>query len=127
MWAFRENSQRAESLGLPKRKIALTVFVISTFFAGLAGALKSLSLGVTALSDLHWHMSGEVVLMCLLGGLQSFWGPLLGAAVLVTLQNQFAHLGSWNQLLQGAIFFVVVLMFRDGILSLFQRKKCLPV
>lgn len=119
--AIRDNEARATSLGHDPNTYKLAVFVISSGIAGLAGAMKALLLQFAAASDAHWMMSGEPVLMTLLGGPGSFLGPLLGAGVVVAMQNFLSHLGAWVVLVQGAIFVVAVLMFRDGLLGSVRR------
>jgi branched-chain amino acid transport system permease protein len=92
-------------------------FVISASLAGLAGATKSLALGIATLTDVGWQMSGEVVLMTLLGGMGTILGPALGATVVITMQNYLANLGSWVTIIMGLTFVVCVLLFRRGIVG----------
>lgn len=114
--AIRENEPRAISLGYDVDRYKLLAFVLSTALAGLAGALKTLVLGFATLSDAHWSLSGEVILMTLLGGLGTFSGPVIGAFTIVGLQNFLAdRVGSWVTVLIGVIFVVCVLAFRQGI------------
>jgi branched-chain amino acid transport system permease protein len=113
--AIRENESRAISLGYDVDTYKLIAFVLSTSIAGLAGALKTLVLGFATLSDVHWSLSGEVVLMTLLGGLGTFAGPVLGAFTIVGLQDFLAdRVGSWVTVIIGATFVVCVLAFRRG-------------
>jgi branched-chain amino acid transport system permease protein len=91
--------------------------VLSSTLAGTAGATKSLVFQLASLSDVHWSMSGEVVLMTLLGGLGTIFGPVVGAAIIITMQNYLAQLGSWVTVVQGAIFVLCVLAFRRGIIG----------
>jgi len=120
--AIRENEPRAISLGYDAAKYKLGAFVLSATLAGLAGGLKVLIFRFATLSDAHWHMSGEVVLMTLLGGLGTIAGPLVGATVIVTLQNELADkVGSWVTVIMGLIFVVCVLVFRRGIVGEFSR------
>jgi len=91
--------------------------VLSATFAGLAGATKALVFQLASLTDVHWTMSGEVVLMVLLGGLGTVFGPVVGAFIVVTLENYLAHLGAWVTVVQGAIFVVCVLTFRRGVVG----------
>jgi branched-chain amino acid transport system permease protein len=113
--AIRENEPRAVSLGYEVDRYKLLAFVLSTAIAGLAGGLKTLVLGFATLSDVHWSLSGEVVLMTLLGGLGTFAGPVVGAFTIVGLQDYLAdRVGSWVTVIIGAIFVVCVLAFRRG-------------
>lgn len=122
--AIRENEPRAISLGYDVDRVKLLAFTLSAGLAGLAGSTKSLVLQLASLTDVHWHMSGEVVLMTLLGGLGTVFGPLVGAALVVVLQNA-AVFGRWTLVAQGVIFVVCVLVFRRGIVgeiaALFRR------
>ncbi len=113
--AIRENEPRAISLGYDVDRYKLLAFVLSTTLAGLAGSLKTLVLGFATLSDAHWSLSGEVVLMTLLGGMGTFAGPVIGAFVIIGLQNYLAdRVGSWVTVIIGAIFVVCVIGFRRG-------------
>jgi branched-chain amino acid transport system permease protein len=113
--AIRENEPRAISLGYDVDRYKLLAFVLSTGLAGLAGSLKTLVLGFATLSDAHWSLSGEVVLMTLLGGMGTFAGPVLGAFTIIGLQNFLAdRVGSWVTVIIGAIFVVCVVAFRRG-------------
>jgi branched-chain amino acid transport system permease protein len=115
--AIRENEPRATSLGYDTDKYKLMAFVLSGAIAGVAGATKSLVFQLASLTDVHWSMSGEVVLMTLVGGLGTLFGPVVGAAVIVTMQNYLAQLGAWVTIVQGVIFVVCVLAFRRGIVG----------
>ncbi|MEI8158545.1 MAG: branched-chain amino acid ABC transporter permease, partial [Burkholderiales bacterium] len=116
--AIRENEPRAVSLGYDVDRYKLLAFVLSTTLAGLAGALKTLVLGFATLSDVHWSLSGEVVLMTLLGGMGTFAGPVIGAFTIVGLQNFLAdRVGSWVTVIIGAIFVFCVIAFRRGIVG----------
>lgn len=124
--AIRENEPRAISLGYDVAKYKLLAFVLSAGLSGLAGATKTLVFKFATLTDAHWHTSGEVVLMTLLGGMGTVFGPLVGATVIVTLQNELADkVGSLVTVIMGAIFVVCVLAFRRGIvgesLALYKR------
>jgi branched-chain amino acid transport system permease protein len=125
--AIRENEPRAISLGYDVDKYKLLAFVLSTSLAGLAGSLKTLALGFATLSDAHWSLSGEVVLMTLLGGMGTFAGPVLGAFTIIGLQNFLAdRVGSWVTVIIGVIFVVCVVGFRRGFvgeLLAWQRSK----
>jgi len=115
--SIRENEPRALSLGYDVSKFKLTAFVLSGALAGMAGATKSLALGLATLTDVGWQMSGEVVLMTLLGGMGTILGPTIGATVIVTMQNYLADLGSWVTIIMGVTFVVCVLVFRRGIVG----------
>ncbi|MDI3307221.1 MAG: branched-chain amino acid ABC transporter permease [Acetobacteraceae bacterium] len=115
--AIRENEPRAISLGYRTDDYKLMAFVLSAALAGVAGAAKSLVFGIATLTDVHWSMSGEVVLMTLVGGLGTVFGPVIGAAVIVTMQNYLAEMGAWVTVIQGVIFVACVLAFRRGIVD----------
>ena len=116
--AIRENEPRAISLGYDVDRYKLLAFVLSTAIAGLAGSVKTLVLGFATLSDVHWSMSGEVVLMTLLGGMGTFAGPVIGAFTIIGLQNFLAdRVGSWVTVIIGAIFVFCVLAFRKGLVG----------
>jgi branched-chain amino acid transport system permease protein len=126
--AIRENEPRAVSLGYDVDRYKLLAFVLSTALAGLAGSLKTLVLGFATLSDAHWSLSGEVVLMTLLGGMGTFAGPVLGAFTIIGLQDYLAdRVGSWVTVIIGAIFVVCVVAFRRGfvgeLLAWQQRRQ----
>ncbi|HEY9530854.1 MAG TPA: branched-chain amino acid ABC transporter permease, partial [Burkholderiales bacterium] len=95
----------------------LVAFVLSATLAGLAGATKAIVFQLASLTDVHWTMSGEVVLMTLVGGLGTVFGPVLGAAIIVSMANYLAQLGAWVTVVQGAIFVICVLTFRRGIIG----------
>jgi len=115
--AIRENETRATSLGYKADQYKLIAFVLSAALAGLAGSTKSIVFQLASLSDVHWSMSGEVVLMTLLGGLGTLFGPVVGAAILICMQNYLAQLGGWVIVVQGIIFVVCVLAFRRGVIG----------
>jgi branched-chain amino acid transport system permease protein len=115
MKAIRENEPRAISLGYRVDDYKLVAFVLSAGLAGIAGGTKALVFNIATLTDAHWTMSGEVVLMTLVGGLGTIFGPVLGAAVIVTMQNYLAQFGAWVTVIQGVIFIACVLAFRRGI------------
>jgi branched-chain amino acid transport system permease protein len=115
--AIRENESRAVSLGYDVDRYKLLAFVLSAALAGAAGATKALVFQLASLTDVHWTMSGEVVLMTLVGGLGTIFGPVVGAAVIITMQNYLAQLGAWVTVVQGVIFVVCVLAFRRGIIG----------
>ncbi|HRN06113.1 MAG TPA: branched-chain amino acid ABC transporter permease, partial [Ottowia sp.] len=103
--------------GYDADKFKHRAFVLSAALAGLAGATKAIVFQLASLTDVHWSMSGEVVLMTLVGGLGTIFGPVVGAAVIVTMQNYLAQLGAWVTVVQGVIFVVCVLLFRRGIVG----------
>jgi len=115
--AIRENEPRAISLGYRADRYKLLAFVLSATLAGLAGATKALVFQLASLTDVHWTMSGEVVLMTLLGGLGTVFGPVVGAFIIITMENYLAALGQWVTVIQGAIFVACVLAFRRGIIG----------
>ncbi len=126
--AIRENEARAVSLGYDVDRYKLLAFVLSTALAGLAGSMKTLVLGFATLSDVHWSLSGEVVLMTLLGGMGTFAGPVVGALTIIGLQNFLAdRVGSWVTVIIGAIFVFCVIAFRRGVvgelLAWLQRRR----
>lgn len=115
--AIRENEQRCVSLGFHTERYKLLAFVLSATLAGLAGSMKSLVFQLASLTDVHWTMSGDVLLMTLLGGLGTMLGPVVGAFVVIAMQNYLAPFGQWVLVIQGAIFVVCVLVFRRGIVG----------
>lgn len=118
---IRENEPRAVSLGYEVDRYKLLAFVLSAALAGLAGGLKTIVMGFATLSDVHWSMSGEVILMSLLGGVGTFFGPVLGAGIVISLQNMLADkVGAWVTVIIGAIFVVCVLAFRKGVVGELQ-------
>jgi branched-chain amino acid transport system permease protein len=115
--AIRENEQRTISLGYNTDRYKLVVFVLSATLAGLAGSLKALVFQLASLTDVHWTMSGDVLLMTLLGGLGTVFGPVVGAFAVIAMQNYLASFGQWVLVIQGVIFVVCVLVFRRGIIG----------
>jgi len=116
--AIRENEPRATSLGYDVNRYRLVAFVLSATLAGLAGSLKALVLGFATLSDVQQANSGEVILMTLLGGTGTFFGPVIGAAIVVTLQEYLSEIvGGWVTVIIGAVFITCVLAFRRGIVG----------
>src|SRR5215216_628418 len=109
--AIRDNEPRAISLGYRVNQYKLAVFVLSTTLAGLAGATKAIVFQLASLTDVHWSMSGEAVLMTLVGGMGTVFGPIVGALVIVSMENYLAQLGAWVTVVQGAIFVLCVLTF----------------
>ena len=123
--AIRENEPRALSLGYGADHYKLIAFVLSAALSGLAGGTKAIVFQLASLTDVHWSMSGEVVLMTLLGGLGTVFGPVVGALIVIGLETYLAQLGAWVTVVQGAIFVVCVLAFRRGVvgeLARFLRK-----
>ncbi len=112
--AIRENEPRAVSLGYDTDRYKLLAFVLSAALAGLAGGTKALVFQHASLTEVHWSMSGEVVLMTLVGGLGTVFGPVVGALVIVAMANYLAQLGAWVTVVQGIIFVICVLTFRRG-------------
>jgi branched-chain amino acid transport system permease protein len=115
--AIRDNEPRAISLGYATNRYKLMVFTMSATLAGLAGATKAIVFQLASLTDVHWTMSGEAVLMTLLGGIGTVFGPMIGALIIVTMQNYLAHMGAWVTVIQGTIFVISVMMFRKGIIG----------
>ncbi|WP_036839201.1 branched-chain amino acid ABC transporter permease [Polaromonas sp. CF318] len=118
---IRENEPRAISLGYNVDRYKLLAFVLSAALAGLAGSMKTLVMGFATLSDVHWSMSGEVILMTLLGGVGTFFGPVMGSGIVIALQNLLADkVGSWVTVIIGVIFVICVLAFRKGVIGELQ-------
>ena len=143
--AIKDNEPRAVSLGYDVDKYKLLAFVLSAALAGLAGATKTLVMGAETLTDVHWAMSGLVILMTLVGGMGTLWGPVLGACIIITLENKLGELGSWLAastgvewfgslgesvgMVTGLIFIACVLLFRRGIvgeLAALLQCKAMP-
>ena len=114
---IRENEPRMVSLGYPVARLKVMAFTISATLTGLAGATKAIVFQAATLTDVHWQMSGEVVLMTLIGGMGTIFGPVVGAGVIIALQNYLATIGSWVTVVMGTIFVVCVLTFRRGIVG----------
>ena len=112
-----QNPDRAVSLGYNIANYKLGVFVLSAAFSGLAGALSVIVFGLASLGGASWHLSGEVILMTLVGGAGTILGPIVGAAIIVTLQSSLAESGQWVMFVQGAIFVLIVMAFRKGIVG----------
>jgi branched-chain amino acid transport system permease protein len=115
--AIRENETRAISLGYKTERYKLLAFVLSATLAGVAGATKALVVQLASLTDVYWGMSGEVILMTLVGGLGTIFGPVVGAITIVAMENYLATMGQWVPVIQGTIFIVCVLLFRRGIVG----------
>jgi branched-chain amino acid transport system permease protein len=121
---IRENEPRAISLGYQVDRYKLLAFVLSAALAGLAGSMKTLVMGFATLSDVHWSSSGEVILMTLLGGVGTFFGPVMGAGIVISLQNLLADkVGSWVTVIIGVIFVLCVLAFRKGVVGELQAFR----
>jgi branched-chain amino acid transport system permease protein len=112
--AIRENEPRAISLGYRTERYKLLAFILSATISGLAGSTKSLVFQLASLTDVHWATSGDVVLMTLLGGIGTVLGPVIGAVILIGMENYLAQMGSWVTVIQGVIFVIFVLVFRRG-------------
>ncbi|MBA3517044.1 MAG: branched-chain amino acid ABC transporter permease [Rhizobiales bacterium] len=115
--AIRDNEPRAVSLGYRVYQYKLTVFVLSATLTGLAGATKAIVFQLASLTDVRWEMSGEVVLMTILGGIGTIFGPMIGAAIVIGMQNYLAEFGAWVTVIQGVVFVICVLLFRKGIVG----------
>lgn len=117
--AIRENEPRAVSLGYAVDRFKLIAFILSATLAGLAGATKAIVFQLASLTDVTWQMSGEVVLMTLVGGMGTVFGPIVGAGMIVSMQNYLSGFGEWVLVIQGCIFVVTVMLFRRGIVGEF--------
>ena len=115
--AIRENEPRAISLGYNVDRYKLLAFVLSATLSGVAGAVNALVFQLAALNAVYWTMSGEVVLMTLVGGMGTIFGPVVGALVVLAMENYLAQLGAWVTIVQGAIFVICVLTFRRGVIG----------
>jgi branched-chain amino acid transport system permease protein len=115
--AIRENEPRAISLGYKTDQYKLLAYILSGTLAGLAGSLKVFVAQNASLTDVHWSMSGEIVLMTLVGGLGTTFGPVIGAFVIIAMQQYLAGFGQWVTVIQGVVFVVCVLTFRRGIIG----------
>jgi branched-chain amino acid transport system permease protein len=115
--AIRENEPRAISLGYHVDRYKLLAFVLSATLAGLAGATKAIVFQLASLTDVTWQMSGEVVLMTLVGGMGTVFGPIAGATIIITMQNYLSGFGEWVLVIQGVIFVMTVLLFRRGVVG----------
>jgi branched-chain amino acid transport system permease protein len=125
--SIRENEARAISLGYQPEHYKLIAFVLSATLSGLAGGTKAIVFQLASLTDVHWTMSGEVVLMTLLGGLGTVFGPVVGAFLLITIEHYLAQLGAWVTIVQGVIFVVCVLAFRRGVVGELARLLRRPL
>ena len=125
--AVRENEPRAVSLGYRADHYKLIAFVLSAALSGLAGGLKAIVFQLASLTDVYWTTSGEVILMVLLGGLGTVFGPIVGAVVVVCVESFFAQFGGWVTVIQGGLFVVCVLAFRRGIIGELSRVLRRPL
>ncbi|TYL47464.1 branched-chain amino acid ABC transporter permease [Marinomonas sp. IMCC 4694] len=125
MKAIRENESRATSLGYDVNQYKWIAFIISAALSALAGSTKTLVFELASLTDVHWHMSGEVILMTLVGGVGTIVGPLIGAGVVVSMQNYLSggELGNYLHIIMGAVFVICVLSFRSGIVGQFNKFR----
>jgi branched-chain amino acid transport system permease protein len=125
--AIRENEPRAISLGYDVARFKLLAFVLSASLAGLAGSLKVLLFQIASLVDVHWHTSGEIILMTLLGGVGTMAGPIVGAAIVVLMQSYLSGVGAWSTVIMGLVFMICVSTFRRGVvgemLELLKKNK----
>jgi branched-chain amino acid transport system permease protein len=121
--SIRENETRAISLGYKADHYKLLAFVLSAALSGLAGATKALVFQLASLTDVHWTMSGEVVLMTLVGGMGTVFGPVVGAFVIIAMESYLAELGAWVTIVQGLVFIVCVLAFRRGIVGELAARR----
>ncbi len=124
--AIRDNEPRAISLGYDVYRYKLILFVLSAGFSGVAGALKATVFQVAALPDVHWATSGEVLLMTLVGGIGTFFGPLVGAFAVTAIEHYLAEFGSWVTIAQGVVFVVAVVVFPRGVLGSFKPQGSKP-
>src|SRR5204862_7979985 len=122
----RENEPRDISRGYRTDQYKLLAFILSGSLAGLAGAMKVLVGQTASLTDVHWTMSGEVVLMVLLGGLGTVFGPVVGALIIISMENYLAQIGSWVTVVQGVIFVICVLTFGRGVIGELGRMMGNP-
>jgi branched-chain amino acid transport system permease protein len=119
--AIRDNESRSISLGYDVSHYKLAMFVLSSAIAGLAGATKAILFQFASLTDVHWSMSGEPVLMSLIGGIGTVFGPVVGAIVVVAMEDYLASLGTWVTVIQGVIFVLCVMLFRKGIVGVIAQ------
>jgi branched-chain amino acid transport system permease protein len=120
--AIRENETRAQSLGYETARYKALAFVLSAGLAGLAGAMKALVTQTASLSDVHWSMSGDVILMVVMGGMTTFLGPILGGFLFAAMLQYLSVLGQWVIVAQGTIFLACVVMFRQGLIGTLARR-----
>ncbi len=125
--AIRDNEPRAISLGYRTARYKLVVFVLSATLSGVAGGMKAIVSQLATLTDVHWSMSGEVILMTLVGGMGTIFGPMAGAVIIVAIQNYLNSFGAWVTIVQGTIFVICVLLFREGIAGVLGRAIKRPL
>jgi len=125
--AIRENEPRAISLGYKTDQYKVLAFVLSAALAGLAGGTKAIVFQLASLTDVHWGMSGEIILMTLIGGIGTVFGPIVGAVIFIALENYLSQLGSWVMVVEGAIFVICVVAFRRGIIGELARVLKRPL
>jgi len=125
--AIRENETRAISLGYAVNRYKLVVFVISAALVGVAGATKAIVFQLASLTDVHWTMSGDVVLMPLIGGVGTILGPFVGALIVVGMTNYLAGFGAWVTVIEGVVFVACVLLFRHGIVGVLSARLKRPL
>jgi branched-chain amino acid transport system permease protein len=125
--AIRENEPRAISLGYDTARYKFLAYMLSATLAGLAGGTKAIVFQLASLTDVHWSMSGEVVLMTLLGGMGTVFGPVAGALAVITMENYLAQLGAWVTVVEGVIFVLCVLTFRRGVIGEIARLVRRPL
>jgi branched-chain amino acid transport system permease protein len=118
--SIRDNEPRAISLGFDANRFKLLAFTLSAALAGVAGATKAITFKLATLTDVHWSTSGTIILMTLLGGLGTLWGPVVGALVVVTLEDYLADAGLPIEAVIGAIFILCILLFRRGVVGELQ-------
>lgn len=122
--AIRDNEPRAKSLGYPVNRYKLMAFVLSASLAGLAGSMKVLAFSLATLTDVGWGTSGEALLVCIVGGLNTMLGPVVGAIVMGSMEHYLAGFAEWVLIIQGLVFVVVVMLFRKGLVG--QLQHLLP-
>ena len=115
--AIREHEPRARSMGYAVNRYKIVAFALSAALSGLAGSLKCIVFRLATLTDVHWHTSGDVILMALLGGINSVFGPAIGAVLISALRHYFDALGAWVTVVVGIVFILCVLIFRRGVLG----------
>jgi branched-chain amino acid transport system permease protein len=119
--AIRDNEPRALSLGYRTQHYQVLLFTLSALLAGVAGATKAIVFQLASLTDVHWSTSGEVVLLTLVGGLGTMFGPVVGSVIIISMQNYLASFGAWTTVAQGLIFIACVSLMRGGIIGLVQK------
>lgn len=121
--SIRDNEQRARSLGYHVNRYKLIAFTLSAALAGLAGATKVMAFQLATLADVGWATSGEALLICIVGGLQTLLGPVVGALLIVSMEHYLASFAEWVLIIQGAVFVLVVMLFRKGIVGQFLASR----